>query len=47
MNEVCGTCKYHKYEQESQGWVCVNSNSEYLADWTEYSDTCDEWEEKE
>ena len=48
MNEeICGNCKWHRYEKESQGWVCCNADSDYCADWTEYDDSCDEFEEKE
>lgn len=44
---MCGECKHHKYDKESDGsWVCTNDRSEYFADWTEYTDRCDEWEEK-
>lgn len=45
--ECCGNCKWHKYETASQGWVCCNSDSEYVADWTDYEHTCDQWEERE
>lgn len=45
--KCCGNCKYHKYENISQGYVCVNDTSEFVADWTEYNDYCDEWEERE
>lgn len=44
--EICGTCKWHEHENISDGWVCVNSDSEYCADYTEYNDTCEEWEER-
>lgn len=47
MDKICGTCKYHEYEEVSQGWVCVNDQSEYLADWTEYEDGCVCWEERD
>ena len=47
MNEVCGTCKYHHHENISEGWVCCNDESEYIADWTEYDHSCDAWEERE
>lgn len=40
----CETCKYHQHEDIDKGWVCVNDESEYVADWTEYSDSCEEWE---
>lgn len=43
----CGNCKYHQYENASQGWVCCNADSDYVADWTEYDFCCGEWEERE
>lgn len=47
MNKrICGTCRWHKHEDISDGWVCVNDQSDYCADWTDYDDTCDEWEGK-
>ena len=46
MEQCCGTCKYHRYEETSQGYVCCNDQSEYLADWTEYEDVCEEYEER-
>ena len=45
--KCCGTCRYHEHENISDGWVCVNDESEYLADWTEYNDSCEEWTERE
>lgn len=45
--QVCGTCKYHEYEHVSDGWVCVNDDSEYVADWTDFNHTCPDWEEIE
>lgn len=47
MKECCGNCKWHKHEDISDGWVCCNSDSEYVADWTEYNDWCEEYTEKE
>ena len=44
--KCCGTCKYHYHKNIGDGWECVNDRSEYFADWTEYSDSCDEWEER-
>ena len=54
--EVCGTCKYHehiyasvrKYEdiKVNNGWMCMNELSENQGYYTEYSDSCDDWEEK-
>ena len=46
MDKCCGTCKWHKFENISDGFVCVNSDSDYCADWTEYGDSCEEWEKK-
>lgn len=45
-DKCCGTCKYHYHKNIGDGWECVNDRSEYFADWTEYSDSCDEWEER-
>lgn len=45
-DQICGTCKYYYYKSIDDGWVCVNDQSEYVADLTEYNDTCEEWEEK-
>lgn len=45
--EICGTCKYHKHESVDDGWVCVNPESEYCTDWTEYDDWCIDWEWRE
>ena len=45
--ECCGTCKWHKLENVDEGWVCVNADSDNVADWTEYEDSCMEWEAKD
>lgn len=45
-DKCCGTCKYHCHEGIDDGWVCVNYGSEHVAEWTEYSDFCEEWERK-
>ena len=45
-DKCCGTCKYHYHESIDGGWVCVNYESEYVADWTEHSDSCEKWERK-
>lgn len=42
--ECCGTCKYHQHESIDDGWVCVNSYSDFCSDWTDYDFCCDEWE---
>lgn len=37
MKKCCGTCKWHSFE----------NISDYCADWTEYDNSCEEWEEKD
>lgn len=32
--------------QVRSGWVCSNSDSDYFADYTEYTDTCPMWEQR-
>ena len=44
--EICGECKWHKYEEIDRGYVCTNDKSDYCTDWTEYNDTCEEWEQR-
>ena len=44
--ECCGTCKWHRHEGIDDGWVCVNADSEYCTLWTEYGDSCIDWEGK-
>lgn len=46
MDRCCGTCKWHLYENIDEGFVCTNIDSEYCADWTDYDDTCEDWEGK-
>lgn len=56
-DRICGTCKQHKHiytHVEPQrngikiedGWVCVSDRSENAGCYTDYEDTCDDWEEK-
>lgn len=46
MSGKCyGTCKYGIYN-EMLGYVCVNGDSEYVADFVEYGHTCEDWEGK-
>ena len=42
--KCCGTCYWHK--REGDDWICTNSNSDELADYTEYGFVCDCWEER-
>ena len=47
MDEICLNCKWHTYERASQGWVCCNGESEYIAEWTEPDFTCEEYQERD
>lgn len=44
--ECCGTFKYGSYDKVN-GYVCVNDESDYVADFVEYSHSCDFWEQKQ
>ena len=43
----CGKCKYHQHEHGGDGWICINDRSEGYGDYTEYRETCDEFERRE
>ena len=45
--QCCGTCKYHEHESIDDGWVCVNDRSRYLSDWTDFTDVCEDYEERD
>lgn len=42
--EKCMTCKFHQYEKLTQGHICCNPDSEYVAEYTEANDWCDQHE---
>lgn len=44
IDKSCKTCRYHRHEDISDGYVCVNDESEACADWTEDDFSCDKWE---
>ena len=47
IEKICGTCGWHKRSDAwPDDWVCVNGDSEYCADWTSYTDSCSDWEER-
>ena len=46
MENKCANCKYGHYDK-MQGYVCVNADSEYLADFVDAEDWCDEFTSKE
>jgi len=44
----CGTCKHHHPDGTwPDDWICVNADSEHVADWTEYEDSCEHWEARD
>lgn len=44
--DVCGECKWHKYDEFGRAWVCTNDRSDYVADFTDYTDTCEHFEQR-
>ena len=42
--EICGKCIYHRKEDEE--WICNNPDSECYGCYTEYNDTCTNYEER-
>ena len=44
--ECCGTCEYSTYDK-TNGYVCSYEESDYAADFVEYSHSCDFWEQKQ
>lgn len=45
-NKCCATCQYASYD-EMQGYVCVNDESEYVADFVEENHSCIDYTSKE
>lgn len=43
---ICGECKYHVRDDFGRGWVCTNENSDYVAEFTDYDDLCEQWEKR-
>ena len=43
--ECCGTCEYSIYDKVD-GYVCSNDKSDYVADFVEFDNVCEEWEGK-
>ena len=44
--KCCGTCEYSSYDK-TDGYICVNDESEYVADFVEYNHSCEDWVKKE
>ena len=45
-DKYCGTCKHIEFDKQSEDFVCSNSESDNFAEWVDYTDECEEWEEK-
>ena len=47
----CGSCKFHKpanpYYEEDCEFLCDNELSDYYCDYTEFKDSCEDYEDKE
>lgn len=43
---ICGECKWHVYDDFGRAWVCTNDSSDYVADFTDYTDGCDCYEQR-
>ena len=42
----CENCRYYEHEDIDDGYVCVNSDSEYCSDWVEAEHCCEGWSNK-
>ena len=45
-DEVCGTCKWHRFNKIDGEWECINHDSLYCGEEMDYKDKCDRWEDK-
>lgn len=43
---ICGECKWHRYDEFGRAWVCTNDRSDYVADFTDYTDGCNCFEQR-
>lgn len=46
MNNCCGNCAYHSSANLDGDWVCENPESENNGVWTDYEDSCVDFEER-
>ena len=47
ISPKCENCNYYCHEDITDGFVCVNSDSEHVADWVEADNVCEVWESAE
>lgn len=45
MKMRCGNCRWWQFEYIDRGHVCVNADSEEVAEFTEESFICPKWEQ--
>lgn len=47
--KCCGTCAYHKFDEDQDDWECRNIAADAYLSWTGYNDgvTCPDYEERE
>lgn len=45
--EVCGKCRFHRYDNELKDFVCTCSDSEAYGLATAYDDYCNEYDRKD
>lgn len=43
---MCGECKWHIRYEHDKYWSCDNIDSDYYTDYTEYTDTCECFEQR-
>lgn len=51
MEKICGECKWHYPENDVSGikilgWYCGSDESEHANMWTDYTDTCEQFEQR-
>lgn len=44
--EVCGTCKYCKFDPADDDWYCSCEDGDEFMEFVRYEYRCDDWEEK-
>lgn len=43
--ECCGNCKHYQYKPK-EGWICKCPYSDCYHQWTDYGNSCEEYEKK-
>lgn len=47
MREICGKCKWCKKSTgHFETWFCDQKDSDYYIDYTDYADTCEQFEQR-